>query len=339
MTTSIHNVNPSLVAFGRENIVYGQQGIDTIELMAKYKSFNNPKPINKERLGMVQTLGLESVKTLKGTPVYEEVKRIKKRANKEGLSAIVEVFKLSKGRSLSSYVMSVRSVSVTLDYDRLHKKSKNTHCLLIFAGLHQPTKRLHSESMRVIKKFTDRKTFYLSSLEIASDVTDKKSINSTRKESFKKLLKAHSKRGVISRGSSLYLNTPQGLGRVSKVLLYDKYLKQSKTQKQELALSLKNWKRAEVTLSFDLSKKENRLSLKNYVKGQKFLKDLDQTNQIVKKLKYKEVKYDYLNYQLNSLLDTRIMNNNESIKQFNSLEALRRFQRLDFRVYALELLL
>jgi hypothetical protein len=327
------------MVFGRENIVYGQQGIDTIELMAKYKSFNNPNPVKKERIGMVQTLGLEAVKKLSGTPVYEEVKRIKKRAKKDGLNAIVEVFKLSKGRSLSAYVLSVKNVGVSLEYDRVHKKSKNTHCVLVFAGLHQPTKRLHVETMRSIKKFTDRKTFYVSSLEIASDVTDKKSINSRRKESFKKLLKPHAKRGVISKGSSLYLNHPQGLGRVAKVLLYDKYLKQSKTQKQELALSLKHWKRVEDTIIFDLSKKENRMSFNTYVKSQKFLEDLDQTNQIVKKLKYKEVKYDYLNYQLNSLLDARIMNNKESNKQFNSLEALKRFENSDFRVYALELLL
>ena len=333
------NANPSLIAFGRENIVYGQQGIDTIELMAKYKTINNPKPVKKERLGMVQTLGLEPVKTLKGTPVYEEVKRIRKRAKKEALIAIIEVFKLSKGRSLSSYVMCIRNVPETLHYDRVHKKSLNTHCLLVFAGLHQPTKRLHSETMKNIKRFTDRKSFYVSSLEIASDVTDQRSINSTRKESFKKLLGSHSKHGVTSKGSSLYLNKTQGLGRVSKVLLYDKYLKHTKVQKQELVPSLKAWKRVEVVISFDLSKKENRGSFKNYVHGQKFIEDLETVNKIVKKLKYKEVNYDYLNYQINSLLDARIMNNKESTKQFNSLEALTRFQQSNHRVYALELLL
>ncbi len=334
------NANPSSnFIFGRENIIYRQQGIDTIELMAKYKAVNNPKPVKKERVGMVQTLGLEPVKTLKGTPVYEEVKRIRSRSKKDGLKAVVEVFKLSKGRSLSSYVMCIRNVSKTLHYDRVHKKSLNTHCLLVFAGLHQPTKRLHSETMRNIKRFTERKSFYVSSLEIASDVTDQRSINSTRKESFKKLLGSHSKLGVISKGSSLYLNKPQGLGRVSKVLLYDKYLKHTKVQKQELAPSLKAWKRVEVVISFNLSKKENRSSFKNYVNGQEFIEDLETTNKIVKKLKYKEVNYDYLNYQLNSLLDARVMNNKESIKQFNSVEALARFEQSNHRVYALELLL
>ena len=76
MTTPIHNVNPSLVSFGRENIVYGQQGIDTIELMQSYKAVNNPHPVKKERVGMVQTLGLKKIVKVKGTPFYEEIKRI-----------------------------------------------------------------------------------------------------------------------------------------------------------------------------------------------------------------------------------------------------------------------
>ena len=335
MTTSIHNVNPSSVFYGRENIVYNGQGLDTIEQMVKYKAFNNPTPLKKERVGMVQTLGLKSVTKLKGTLVHDEVKRIKKDAKKEGLNAVVEVFKLSKGRSLASYVISSHYTAQSVAYDRTHKKLKGTHCVLTFAGLHQPTKRLHSETMGVIKKFLERKRFYISKLDIATDVKDTKTIDHKRKESFKKRLGKYAKHGVIAPpngATSLYVNNIQGVERVSRILFYDKYAKQSSYHGQNLLKSLKDWKRVEVTLTFDLSKKENRMSFSQYVKSYEFLNGLTEVNKIVKKINSKGYDYDYLNYQISSFLDARNMSNKESKKQFNSKESLERFKRSESKL-------
>ncbi|CAA6802515.1 MAG: Unknown protein [uncultured Sulfurovum sp.] len=338
MTTSILNANPSLVGFGRDTIIYNGQGIDTIELMAKYTTVNNPKPLKKQRLGLLQALGLSPVKKLKGLPVTDTVKRIKRDAKKDGLNAIVEVFKHSKGHSLASYLIVSRLTSKSVSYDRTHKKLKGTHCLLTFAGLHQPTKRLHSESMKMIKKFLDRKTFYMSKLDIATDVTDSKPINHKRKESFKKVLKPHSNHGVIAPpngASSLYINKVEGLERIGRILFYDKYKKQKDYHSQTLLKSLKDWKRVEVTVCFDLSKKENRMSFKAYVNSNKFLNDMLDINNMVHLINNKGYNDDYLMYQISSFIDSRTMNNNESKKQFNSLESLKRFKTSDYIRYRL----
>jgi hypothetical protein len=338
MTTTMTNVNPSFIAYGRESIVYNNQGIDTIELMAKYQTINNPKPIKKQRLGMVQTLGLEKLTEIKGTPANDEVKRIKRDAKKEGLKAIVEVFKHSKGRSLSSYLIVSRMTPKTTEYDRTHKKGLGTHCLLTFAGLHQPTKKLHSESMSMIKKFLERKTFYVSKLDIATDITDPKPINHKRKESFKKLLKPYSKHGVIAPpngATSLYINKVNGLESISRILYYDKYHKQTSHHDQTLLASLENWKRVEVTLTFDLNKTENRKSFREHVSSMQFYDYLIEIDHITQRINHKGYSHDYLNYQINSFLDGRTMNNKESVIQFNSLKSLKRFKKSEYRRYML----
>ena len=41
----------------------------------------------------------------------------------------------------------------------------------------------------------------------------------------------------------------------------------------------------------------------------------------------------YLNYQISSMLDNRIMNNKNSIKQYNSKDSLTRFKMSEFKPY------
>jgi len=334
MTTTMYQPNPSLVEFTRENIIYNQQGIDSISFMARHGMV----------IKLFERLGFRATRA-SNTPVTKQIKALSERATHSdkrrydtGEPASREVFKTTKGSSLSSYVIVERYTAPTMDYDAHHAKAKGTYCLVHFMGLHQPTKRLHSDVIGVVADIMKRKRFKLYSYDLATDIRDPREITSQRKEAFKYDLNPISKYGVISTGSSLYINNPQGVERVSRILFYDKYHKQTRGQKQSLSLNLMAWRRGEITITFDLCKKENRMSGAEYFKSLSFINDLSVINDIMGRMNPNGWGKGYLNYQINSLLDKRVMNNTESKKRFNSIEALRRFETSGFRVIELELL-
>ena len=116
---------------------------------------------------------------------------------------------------------------------------------------------------------------------------------------------------------------------------YDKYTKQLKQQKKEIITDdLKGWKRLEITLTFDVTKHESKGFI-DYIEGFNFLDDLYDVAELANLAGIKKYDNDYLTYQLNSFIDNRFMNNKESKKQFNSVDALERFKTSDFRRYLL----
>ncbi len=323
------HLTPSLFSYGRENIIFNGQGIDTIEQMAHYKM----------AMKLINKLDLKMVKNLKGTPINDEVQRIKKEAKNRGLTPIIEVFKLSIGKSLASFMVVSRFVPQSIKQDQEQKKKLGTHCILGFAGLHQPTKRLHSETMGVIKRFLDRKRFYILKLDIATDITDHKTISHKRKKSFKRTLAPYAENGVIAPpngASSLYINNVKKTKRIKRILFYDKFAKQKKHQKQKLNKSLEAWKRIETTVSFDLSKARNRMSFKEYVHDRNlFFNDLVENNEIVGRINKKEPDSSYLMYQISTFLDLRTINNFDSKQQFNSSASVERFKKSEYQRYIL----
>ena len=97
---------------------------------------------------------------------------------------------------------------------------------------------------------------------------------------------------------------------------------------------LRNWKRLEVTFTYDVTKSHNK-GFTQYLEGLSFMDDLEELEAVATKAKIKSYDRDYLEYQVNSLLDNRVLNNHESKKQFNSVESLERFKLSDFRRYSL----
>ena len=258
MTKIMNVVSPSIadIVFNDENIIHHQMGIDTIRLTPVYTTL----------IKSIEKMSLKAVQAKKGSPMNETIKKTlkdakrdsKKRYKIEKFSPVVEVVKLTKGKSISNYMIIIRNTPLLFDLATHHKKAKDTFCMVIFTGLHQPTKRVDSEAMKIISKFSKRKTFKLHSVDIAIDTTDHRSITHKRKEAFKDDLMPYSKHGVISKGSSLYINDlkPYGLHRI---LYYDKYLKQTRHHKQRgINANLRNWKRLEITLTFDVTKKQNK---------------------------------------------------------------------------------
>jgi hypothetical protein len=67
--------------------------------------------------------------------------------------------------------------------------------------------------------------------------------------------------------------------------------------------------------------------------GLNFVDDLYEIDEIATKAGIRGYSDDYLNYQINSVLNNRTMNNKASKEQFNSVESLERFKLSDFIKY------
>ena len=331
-----HNVinYPSLGAdidTSNNKFMVHQMGIDTIEQVAKYETVKSMV----DRLGLSIEPMPQSHKLHK--KITDEVKAdTKRRLSIDKFTPIVEVIKLPKvdPKDKAFYISIIRNTPTLFDVATHHKKAKDSFCMIVFAGLHQPSKRISSEAMKIISKFLKRKAFKLHSLDIAIDTTDQRSITYKRKGAFKDNLMPYSKHGVISKGSSLYINNLDH-PNISRVIYYDKYLKQLNQQKKEIITNdLRAWKRLEFTLSFDVTKSHNK-GFTNYIENLEFINDLYDIEELAGLAGIKNYDSDYLVYQLNSLIDNRFMNNQESKEQFNSVDSLERFKQSEFRRYTL----
>ena len=320
------------ILFDKSTVTHHNQGIDTIQLVAKYSTF----------ISMVERMGLKVQTMPKSNKVFkkidDEIKLdSKKRLKKESFSPVVERINLPKvnPKDKALFISVVRNTPMLFDVATQRKKAKDTYCLITFAGLHQPTKKISSDAMKIISKFLKRKAFTLHSLDVAIDTTDYRSISHERKGAFKDNLMPYAKHGVISKGSSLYINKLDHILRISRILYYDKYVKQTQHHKQKgISHELRNWKRLEITFTFDVTDRNNK-GFTHYVDSLNFVDDLCEIREVAKLAGIKSYESDYLTYQLNSILDNRFMNNQESKRQFNSVESLARFKVSDFRRYIL----
>ncbi len=201
---SYPNLSIEDIIINPQTITHNNQGIDTIQLIAKYTTVKS----------MVERMGLTIVAPSKNTPITKEIEKLenikdtKKRLKQDSFRPITQIVKLSKGKSLSNYMIITQNIPLLFDYATHHKKAKDTFCLITFAGLHQPTKQIESEAMKHISKVLKRKAFKLYSLDIAIDTTDHQNINYKRKGAFRDNLLPYSKQGVISKGYTLDKITP-----------------------------------------------------------------------------------------------------------------------------------
>jgi hypothetical protein len=310
--------------------MFNQIGIDTAYLIGHYNT--TVKALTKD--------GHKLTNAKRNTPITKTIDTVlkafehdnKKRYNKEHFTQMVEVAKIAKGKAISNYVIVIRFIPLLLDIAYHHKKAKGEFCLIVFTGLHQPNSIIQSDAMKLFSQFSKRKTFKLYSYDLAIDhQTDHHAINYGRKEPFNLALMPLSNKGVILKGSSLYINNPNHPS-ISKILYYDKHHKERYHHKKAINEGLKHWKRLEVTFTFDVTKKENK-GFKNYMDGLNFVDDLYEIDEIATKAGIRGYSDDYLNYQINSVLNNRTMNNKASKEQFNSVESLERFKLSDFIKY------
>jgi len=323
LQTDIINTIQKPHVYNKDEIIFNQEGIDTITLTANYQTVINI--IHRKTLSVQH-----DVSNLPITPYLKTIEKQlsrddKKRYKKEQHQPIIEYVKISKGTGLSTYMIIVKNTPYLFDYAINNKKSKSHYCQVIFTGLHQPTKKISSESIKFISKIVRRKMFKLHSVDIAIDYLEKGHINYKKKEQLKKQLELYYHDSHIIKGSSFYLNDTN-YKFLDRVLIYDKYNKQKKHQKQNLDNSLEKWKRLEVTI-----KPTDKTNFLDFVNSGDFIECRDTIKDISKRVKVSGLDSSYLNYQINSLIDNRIMNNTPSKKQFNALESVNRFNSSDFR--------
>lgn len=314
---------------GVEDIIFNNKGIDTISQIASYKTITNI--LSRNNFAICEDLS--------HTPVYPYISQIydkiiydtKLRYKQNSFKPVIKYTKISKGAGLSNYLIIIQNIPALFDYATLNKKSKDFYCMIVYTGLHQPTKKISNESIKFISQTLKRKSFKIHSIDLSSDFIAKKTINSKYKDEVKESLKRRTDdKSFLIVGNSLYCNSIKSQ-TVKKLIIYDKYIKQKIYQKQVLKENLCGWKRLEIELQPQQHIKK--MNFASYIKSNEFKRALSIYDLIKDKLNINDISNDFLNYQISSFLDNRIINNKKSKKQYNSKESLTRFKMSDFKPY------
>jgi len=305
------------------------QGIDTIQQIAKYETFKK----------MADRLGLTIEPMPQSHPLYKKIADefkadTKRRLKVAKFTPIVEVIKLPKvdPKDKALYISIVRNTPTLWDIGDSRKTRKDAYCLITFAGLHQPQKKISSKAMRIVSKFLKRKTFRVHRVDIAIDTHDNRPIEKEGLKAFRACFNGFGSCRATHYHNSYYLEDIRELNHM-RINYYDKWIKAIE-RKEKVSIAWRGWKRLEVTIMFDVTKSYNKGFI-HYIESLEFINDLYDIDEVSTKAKIKSYDNDYLIYQLNSLIDNRVMNNQESKEQFNSVQSLERFKSSDFRRYLL----
>ena len=318
------------------------QGIDTIQTIPRYEVLKKMA----EKMGLTIEPMPKSNKYWK--TVNDEVKAdVKTRLMVDKFTPIIEVIKLPKvnPKDKSLYISIVRNIPILFDVATKRKTSKDAYCLVTFAGLHQPQKKIKSEAMKIISKFLKRKAFKLHRVDFVKDIKDPKPIDKEGLKAFKERCEPYSKSWVIlpqknktkeeklkTFHTSYYINNIKHRS-INKIIYYDKYNK-SVQKKENVSFLDCHWKRLEVVLKFDVTR-PNSHNFMDYINSMDFEEDFSDLESMAKNAKIKKYSNDYLEYQINSFIDNRFFNNKQSKKQFNISEALEHFNKSEFIRYVL----
>lgn len=222
---------------------------------------------------------------------YFEEKEIKQNRDYE-----VKFVEIGNIKNLSGYILikqNLESVSIS----KSRKKKKSFYSEVIFAGLRQPTKEIYLSTYETLSLFIKR--FKVSDLDICFDGLSELDINDNTLNMYRYLFKdyiSNFKNALIEK-TSFYINTPSSptadTDYFKKILVYDKYLKESRYK--NLDDDLKNWKRLEITVNIKFKFKD--FILDDY---------LEDMQKIAKKyFNVLSFSYDYLHLQNNLLTDRR----------------------------------
>jgi hypothetical protein len=274
-------------------------------------------------LKWLKSLGYEALEDYQNTAVSQYVdkrlayeKTTQKGYTQTGYEPIATVLKLISERGLSSYIILYKNINETIKEATKQRKSKDTFALLEIHGLDQPSKNITVNTMKMLSKIIKRKAFKLHSYDLAQDILKHGKVNQKTKESFKKIFFSDK---CINEKNTVYINKTN-IPNIGAIKYYDKYIKES--QNQEIDEDLKEWKRLEVTVVIPRDKRKCAF---DYFHSVDFQEDLAKVNEVSKKLNI-ETENNYLNYQLNTLCDTRGLNNKPLETQFNSVEELEKFK-------------
>ncbi|RLA80124.1 MAG: hypothetical protein DRG78_11555 [Epsilonproteobacteria bacterium] len=227
------------------------------------------------------------------------IKDIKLKQNKD---EDVQVVAIGNIKIISGWIL-IKQNAESIEISKGHKKAKDYKCEVIFTGLRQPTKDISIDTYKVLNGFINRFKIYnldlcydgLSNLEIS--YKDKNRLNFL----FKDYIFSHIDTKIVV--SSFYINKPISpivdADHFKRVLIYDKYKKETRYINHNILDSLKDWKRVEPTISINAK-------LKDIVFDDYILDLLRLANNL---FDIKNVNYDYLKLQLNLFKDKRTHGN------------------------------
>ena len=222
---------------------------------------------------------------------YFEEKEIKQNRDYE-----VKFVEVGNAKNLSGYCL-IKTNLESISISKSRKKCKNHYSEVIFAGLRQPTKNISISTYEVLSLFIKR--FKVSDLDICYDGLSELDINADTLNMYRYLFKDYISnfKDTLIEKSSFYINTTSSptadADYFKKILVYDKYLKESRYK--NLDDELKNWKRLEVTVNIKFKFKD--FSLDDYI--------ADIQNIATKYFNVSSFSYDYLNLQNKLLTDGR----------------------------------
>lgn len=163
----------------------------------------------------------------------------------------VRYINLKRGvKSLSNTILFLENSKELHDIARKNKKKLDYYVMIVFAGLHQPSKDIESSVFKILAQFVRRFKTY--SFDLAYDFDSEKNIDYSLKEWLGDNTKQWSGGQIISIGKSLYANCILDSTRyynLSRILLYDKFYKQKHYHKEKIPQKYEHWKRLELTFN------------------------------------------------------------------------------------------
>ncbi|AQW82875.1 hypothetical protein [Campylobacter pinnipediorum] len=232
-------------------------GIDSYEFILPKKTLMS----FLKKLELIKKLRLVSRnKSVKEYADYKykskEAKKDESRqAKKDEDKTPMKIRYISFKRGIKSLTNSMLVIEYTDELKKLCKKRKKRdgyYVSVVFAGLYQPSREVHKETYKILGKFLRRFKTY--SYDFAADFKGGGEISYKMKEFFKKATEKYTDGNVTSKSTSLYANNcDDKFYGLSRILLYDKYKKQTNYHKQKIDNSFDGWQRLELT--FKLNKK------------------------------------------------------------------------------------
>ncbi len=182
---------------------------------------------------------------------------------KQNRDSKVWFVEIGNTNNLSGYII-IKSNEDSISVSKKVKQSKTHYVEVIFAGLRQPTKKIHMSTYNVLIEFIKR--FKVSYADICFDGENKNAIDRTMYHSyvFRDYMGSSSKEKL--EGTTFYINNPSAPNADAdyfiKVMVYDKYIKESRHK--VLDDILRHWKRIEFRISIN-AKLQDTNGLENYL--------------------------------------------------------------------------
>lgn len=156
-----------------------------------------------------------------------------------------------RNKSLSNTIIVIENSKDTHEVARKNKKKKDFYVEVQFNGLFQPSKSVVGDVYKILSKMVKRFKAY--SFDIACDFCDESASMRKYEEHLHELsLNKKIKGEMIFYKKSLYINRVRSkFFNLDRILIYDKYEKQTSYHKEKIKEEFKGWKRLELTFKLN----------------------------------------------------------------------------------------